>query len=74
MDRADEILVEVVCGDAGGQASRRITLRAENLSKIYREDSDGRPELESDPNIAEAVRKGDLSRIAGIPQAVVPDR
>jgi len=36
------------------------------VHKTYREDSDGRPELESDPNIAEAVRKGDLSRIAGI--------
>jgi pimeloyl-ACP methyl ester carboxylesterase len=36
------------------------------VHKTYREGSNGRPELESDPNIAEAIRKGDLSRIAGI--------
>jgi len=36
------------------------------VHKTYRKGSNGRPELESDPNIAEAVRKGDLSRIAGI--------
>lgn len=34
--------------------------------KNYREEKDGRPVLESDPNIGEAIRKGDLSRIAGI--------
>jgi len=34
--------------------------------KNYREGPGGRPELESDPNIGEAIRKGDLSRIAGI--------
>ena len=34
--------------------------------KTYREGKNGRPELEVDPNIVEAIRKGDLSRIAGI--------
>lgn len=36
------------------------------VHKIFRKDANGRPELESDPNIAEAIRKGNLSRIAGI--------
>ena len=36
------------------------------VHKNYREGADGRPELECDPNIGEAIRKGDLSRIAGI--------
>ena len=36
------------------------------VHKIFRKDANGRPEFESDPNIAEAIRKGDLSRIAGI--------
>jgi len=36
------------------------------VHKNYREGADGRPECEFDPNIGEAVRKGDLSRIAGI--------
>ena len=36
------------------------------VHKYYRARADGRPELESDPNIGEAIRKGDLSRIAGI--------
>jgi pimeloyl-ACP methyl ester carboxylesterase len=34
--------------------------------KNYREGRNGQPELDSDPNIGEAIRKGDLSRIAGI--------
>ena len=34
--------------------------------KNYREGRNGLPELDSDPNIGEAIRKGDLSRIAGI--------
>jgi pimeloyl-ACP methyl ester carboxylesterase len=36
------------------------------VRQYYREGADGRPEPESDPNIAEAIHKGDLSRIAGI--------
>ncbi|MGB5292736.1 MAG: alpha/beta hydrolase, partial [Lysobacterales bacterium] len=32
----------------------------------YREGEGGRPELECDPKIGEAIRKGDLSRIAGV--------
>jgi pimeloyl-ACP methyl ester carboxylesterase len=36
------------------------------VRKTYREGTDGRPEFEVDPNIVEAIRKGDLSRIAGI--------
>jgi pimeloyl-ACP methyl ester carboxylesterase len=34
--------------------------------KTFREGNDGRPVIEMDPNIGEAIRKGDLSRIAGI--------
>jgi len=34
--------------------------------KTYREGADGRPVLDRDPNINEAIRKGDLTRIAGI--------
>jgi pimeloyl-ACP methyl ester carboxylesterase len=34
--------------------------------RIYREGADGRPEFEVDLNVFEAIRKGDLSRIAGI--------
>ena len=34
--------------------------------KNYREGEGGRPEVECDPKIGEAIRKGDLSRIAGI--------
>lgn len=36
------------------------------VHKNYRVGADGRPELDSDPNIGEAVRQADLSRIAGI--------
>ena len=36
------------------------------VHKIFRKDANGRPEMASDPNIAEAIRIGDLSRIAGI--------
>jgi len=36
------------------------------VRKNYREGEGGRPEIECDPNIGEAIRKGDLSRIAGI--------
>jgi pimeloyl-ACP methyl ester carboxylesterase len=34
--------------------------------KNYREGAHGRPEPDSDPNIAEAIRKGDQRRIAGV--------
>ena len=34
--------------------------------KNYREGEGGRPEIECDPKIGEAIRKGDLSRIAGV--------
>ena len=34
--------------------------------RIYREGADGRPEIEIDLNVFEAIRKGDMSRIAGI--------
>lgn len=34
--------------------------------KTYREGNDGRPVIDMDPNIGEAILKGDLSRIAGI--------
>jgi pimeloyl-ACP methyl ester carboxylesterase len=34
--------------------------------RIYREGADGRPEFEVDLNVFEAIRKGDLTRIAGI--------
>lgn len=37
-----------------------------HVRKTYREGQGGRPELEADPKIGEAIRKGDLSRIAGI--------
>ena len=37
-----------------------------HVRKSYRQGAHGRPELDCDPNIAEAIRKGDLSRIAGI--------
>ena len=36
------------------------------VHKNYREGAGGRPEIECDPNIGEAIRKGDLSRIAGV--------
>jgi len=36
------------------------------VRKNHREDVNGQPELEVDPKIGEAIRKGDLSRIAGI--------
>ncbi|MGB7451019.1 MAG: alpha/beta hydrolase [Lysobacterales bacterium] len=36
------------------------------VHKNYREGEGGRPEIECDPNIGEAIRKGDLSRIAGV--------
>jgi len=36
------------------------------VRRTYREGADGRPEVEIDPNVFEAIRKGDLSRIAGI--------
>jgi pimeloyl-ACP methyl ester carboxylesterase len=36
------------------------------VHKNYRQGKDGRPELEYDSNIGEAIRKGDLSQIAGI--------
>ena len=36
------------------------------VHKNYREGTDGRPELDSDSNIIEAIRKGDQSRIAGV--------
>ncbi|MDX2417794.1 MAG: alpha/beta hydrolase [Xanthomonadales bacterium] len=36
------------------------------VHKNYREGTTGRPELDSDPNIIEAIRKGDQSRIAGV--------
>jgi len=36
------------------------------VRKNYRDGADGEPLLEVDPNIGEAIRKGDLSRIAGI--------
>jgi pimeloyl-ACP methyl ester carboxylesterase len=36
------------------------------VRRNYREGANGQPELDSDPNIGEAIRKGDLSRIAGI--------
>ena len=35
--------------------------------KSYRETADGRPELDMDPNIGQAIRKGDLDRVAGVP-------
>lgn len=38
----------------------------EFVRKTYREGTDGCPELEVDPNIGEAIRKGGQSRIAGI--------
>lgn len=36
------------------------------VRKSYRESADGRPQHDSDPNIARAIIEGDLSRIAGI--------
>ena len=36
------------------------------VHKNYREGEGGRPEIECDPKIGEAIRKGDLSRIAGV--------
>lgn len=36
------------------------------VRRNYREGANGQPELDIDPNIGEAIRKGDLSRIAGI--------
>ena len=36
------------------------------VHKNYQEGVDGRPEIECDPKIGEAIRKGDLSRIAGV--------
>jgi len=39
---------------------------SEYVRKNYREGEGGLPELDSDPNIGEAIRKGDLSLIAGI--------
>jgi pimeloyl-ACP methyl ester carboxylesterase len=39
---------------------------SEFVRKNHREGENGRPELDIDPNIGEAIRKGDLSRIAGI--------
>jgi pimeloyl-ACP methyl ester carboxylesterase len=38
----------------------------EFVYKNYREGPDGRPEPDSDPNIIEAIRQGDHSRIAGV--------
>ena len=38
----------------------------EFVHKNYREGVNGQPELDIDPKIGEAIRKGDLSRIAGI--------
>ncbi|MDH3903486.1 MAG: alpha/beta hydrolase [Xanthomonadales bacterium] len=39
---------------------------SEFVRKNHREGEDGQPELDIDPKIGEAIRKGDLSRIAGI--------
>jgi pimeloyl-ACP methyl ester carboxylesterase len=39
---------------------------SEYVRKNHREGEGGQPELDIDPNIGEAIRKGDLSRIAGI--------
>jgi len=36
------------------------------VQRNYREGAHGRPEPDSDPNIAEAIRKGDQHRIAGV--------
>jgi len=36
------------------------------VRKVYREGTNGKPELDMDPNIGRAIREGDLSRIAGV--------
>ncbi len=36
------------------------------VRRNYREGANGQPELDIDPNIGEAIRKGDMSRIAGL--------